>query len=292
MISPIRNLVLEGGGVLGAAEVGAVLELRAAGILEHAHRFAGTSAGSIIATILALGATDKRLEELVRTCPYRSFTDLWPPPISYRILRHYGLYRGDAFLRWLQSVIEELTGNPDLPFGELRQDRELLVVAYNVSKGARAIFSRALTPKVKVADGVRASMSIPMFFRAHRIDGDVYVDGGTVQNFAIRIFDRPGEPDPHTLGIRVDAAAERRECRYDKPARGLLQVLGRIATAMHAAGNGAHLEPQDWQRTVWCDSLGIPATKFGLTSAEVDRLVESGRKGAREWVAWKRGQAA
>lgn len=46
------------------------------------------------------------------------------------------------------------------------------------------------TPTSRIADAVRISMSIPLFFAAFRnIRNDVYVDGGLLNNFPVKLFD-------------------------------------------------------------------------------------------------------
>ncbi len=65
----IKNLVLRGGGPRGLAYVGALKELdtKHPEILRQIERVAGTSAGAITATLLAIGCTPTELEELLVT---------------------------------------------------------------------------------------------------------------------------------------------------------------------------------------------------------------------------------
>ena len=61
----------------------------------------------------------------------------------------------------------------------------------NISTGFAEVFSSEHTPRMCVADAVRISMSIPLFFAARRSPrGDVYVDGGVLDNYPIKLFDR------------------------------------------------------------------------------------------------------
>jgi hypothetical protein len=38
---------------------------------------------------------------------------------------------------------------------------------------------------MKVVEAVRISMSVPIFFRPYRFDGDLYIDGGTTNGYPI-----------------------------------------------------------------------------------------------------------
>jgi NTE family protein len=61
----------------------------------------------------------------------------------------------------------------------------------NLSTRFGEVFSAEHTPRMCIADAVRISMSIPLFFAAKRsLRGDVYVDGGVLENYPIKLFDR------------------------------------------------------------------------------------------------------
>lgn len=67
------NLALQGGGVLGIVEVGVVAGLRAAGY--EIAGVAGTSAGSMVAAMVAAGMDDADLQETVAGIDYSKFKD-------------------------------------------------------------------------------------------------------------------------------------------------------------------------------------------------------------------------
>ena len=54
----------------------------------------------------------------------------------------------------------------------------LWIVACEYSTGHRVAFGRAGSPPARIEDAVAASCAIPGFYRPVRIDGDLYVDGG------------------------------------------------------------------------------------------------------------------
>jgi NTE family protein len=47
-----------------------------------------------------------------------------------------------------------------------------------------------------------------------------------------------------------------------------------------------HLHGDDWQRTIYVDTLGVKTTEFSLTDAKKKALVESGRKGTETYFKW------
>jgi len=71
----IENIFLQGGSVKGTAYVGAFRELEKRGALKNIKRYAGTSAGSIGAALLAVGYSVDELELILRSVEYSTFLD-------------------------------------------------------------------------------------------------------------------------------------------------------------------------------------------------------------------------
>ena len=66
------------------------------------------------------------------------------------------------------------------------------MVGTNLSTGYPEIFSADRHPDMPLTTAVRINMSIPLFFAAVRYGEreDVYVDGGVIQNYPVKMFDR------------------------------------------------------------------------------------------------------
>jgi predicted acylesterase/phospholipase RssA len=227
---PNADLVLEGGGAKGLGLIGAVRLLMRAGYVFP--RVAGTSAGSIVAAFLAAGATEEQLAEVMDRLDYRRIPDrAWPeiPLVSEGIslLSKRGAYEGD-YIR--EFVCEELEKLGVTTFGQLRrsdpqmdknlepyQRYKLVVMATDVTRGRLLRLPwdyhlLNLEPDEQlVADAVRASISIPLYFepvtlRDGRTDEEtLLVDGGVLSNFPIEIFDRTDGRKPRwpTFGVKI-----------------------------------------------------------------------------------------
>jgi NTE family protein len=203
-----RNLVFEGGGVKGIAYVGALGVLEQRGILKDIKRVGGASAGAIIALLIGLGYSLAELENILTTLNFKNFLDdSWGfIRDAKRIVDEYGLYKGDFFLHWAAEKVKEKTGNPNATFEDIsnlaRNDkrfRAMYIMGVNLSTGYAKVFSTEKTPSTSVAYAVRISMSIPLFFAAIRFPrGDVYVDGGVIDNYPIKLFDRAKYVDKYS----------------------------------------------------------------------------------------------
>ena len=58
-----------------------------------------------------------------------------------------------------------------------------------------------------------------------------------------------------------------------------------MSTIMDSQGN-THLHGDDWQRTIYIDTLGVGTTDFDLPNKKKKELEDSGAKGAREYLKW------
>jgi NTE family protein len=276
----------------------------------------GTSAGAITALTLSLGYSAKEIQEIIGSMNPKKFNDgnfLFLGAGS-RLRKHYGLYKGNAFVRWAEKVIAAKTGNKDITFMELhdRKFLDLYVTGTSINNQKTIVFSHETYPTMKVKDAIRISMSIPFFFRAVFIDPrghvldkkeavgnyDIMVDGGLVANFPIQLFDMIDTAanmrvsNPHTLGFRLDA---KNQLEYDRLNKGLAPVhieslrnyVGAFYNYIHENMNRAGLNEDDWARTVSivAERVGPKIKKFSTKDTEV--LIGNGRLAVQEFLERK-----
>lgn len=302
------DLVLEGGGVKGIALVGAISVLEEHGYVFN--RVAGTSAGSIVGSLVAAGMSSLEMVELMRTLDYTAFSDKgpedrFPGGRLYSLLRQQGVYEGEYFKSWLGKILE---ARGVRTFADLRyedagttlpadQRYKLVVMASDVSVGRLRRLpwdypDLGLEPAdVPVVDAVRASMSIPFFFEPVRVrsrltDSEIWlVDGGMLSNFPVEVFDRSHGSPPRwpTFGIKLSARRGSQAVRFEVDntydlARSMLATMTSFHDQMHID------DPAVTARTIFVDTFGVKATDFGLTRQTADRLYESGRAAAQVFL--------
>lgn len=277
MTAKYTNLVFEGGGVKGVAYVGALEVLDQRGVLAGVTAVAGTSAGAITAALVAAGYEPAALEKIMTDLDLTTFEDggIEGP---LRLVEDYGWYRGKVFVDWMRSRITARLGSDDVTFSGLRAatGRDLRVVATDLATSCPVVFSPDRTPDMEVAEAVRMSMSIPFFFAAVRESGSVYVDGGTVWNYPVEIFDT-GSPSPATLGFRLENLSG-----APSPPRTVDDLVG-FTKALYEAvmavqGDYYRRSTADVGRTVVIDDLGIKATDFSISAATKAELITLGAK--------------
>lgn len=323
-----KNLVFEGGGVKGIAYIGAMQVLDEKGILSGIQRVGGTSVGAINAALLALQFTRDEQRKILWELNFNNFLDAsWIIPNISRVLNRYGWYKGDFFREWMGNLVKEKMGTPNATFQDLRNRKkpDLYVYGTNLSTHFSEVFSVERTPNMRIADAVRISMSLPVFFKAIRnTRNDVYVDGGVLNNYPVKLFDREKYIDPatiatnsrktgyydeqnagflqshpssspyvfnkETLGFRLDSKKEIAAFRYDEPQIENIDSFSRYVMALIKtvleSQNNEHLHSDDWQRTIYIDTLGVSTTDFNLSDDKKKELEESGKKGATEYFEW------
>ena len=292
----ITNLAFKGGGVKGIAFVGALRELEKADHLLNIKRVGGTSAGALVAAMYALDYTIDEIEKLMHGLNFRSFEDHFNP---IRIVTHYGLYEGDYILDFAHNLL--LNCNKGLPakatFNDLRIAgcRDLYVFATNLNAHCVVEFSADKTPHAFVAEAIRASMSIPLFFKAWQFsngipDSHIYVDGGLLFNYPISFFDSPrftsvvNELNPETIGLFLQsppADQTNDELKFDTV---LHYTRHLFETLLDSQDQSFNEDGVQLSRSVIINDLGIPATKFNLNADDMKALVDSGAKGALSFI--------
>ena len=159
----------------------------------------GTSAGAITALLLGIGYALSEIEKILRELNFRNFLDdSWGLVRDVnRLVTEFGWYKGDFSRAWIGEQIKARTGNSESTFleiaaaGQEKGFRDLYFIGTNLSTGFAEVFSAEHTPRLCIADAIRISMSIPLFFAARRsLRGDVYVDGGLIDNYPVKLFDR------------------------------------------------------------------------------------------------------
>jgi NTE family protein len=318
-----ENLVFEGGGVRGIAYCGALSVLEEKGIIKNLKRVAGTSAGAIQAALISLNYSSAEITAIISEMNVKQFNDGQMIFFggSHRLRKNFGWYKGDVFLKWMESLIEKKTGNKHLTFKQLhdlaqrdRSYKDLYITATNLTKQRAELLSYERFPDMKISDAVRISISIPLYYRAAFIDSvhqvsykpkaginyEILVDGGILDNYPIHTFDRKKYVDQNdtssditvnraTLGIRLDSEEQ---IRYDSANLGLAPInitgfksyLLAFYNIIIENLNRQKLTSDDWKRTisVSTENIGPRVKRTSAKSKEI--LIQSGKRSAEAFL--------
>ncbi len=295
--------VFEGGGIKGIGLVGAVSVTE-----EKGYRFenvAGTSAGAIVASLIAADYTANEMKNIMDELDYSKFKDkslLDKIPLIGPILSvgfEKGIYEGDVFEKWLRKLLAEKGVHTfgDLVMEEYKDNPKyryrLQVIAADMTRGKMIVLpgdieAYDISPdKLDVAHAVRMSMSVPFFFEPVLVqdtEGNTsyIVDGGVLSNYPVWLFD-DGTDDPPwpTLGYKLVEPNE----GMPHVIRGPLSMLAALFSTMMEAHDSRYIEDSDFVRTVPIPTLGVRIIEFDLSPERSEALYKSGREAAEDFFS-------
>lgn len=275
---PRITLALSGGGARGVAHIGVLERLDQDGI--PVDSIAGTSIGSFVGGLYALGYSGREIEDLFRAQDFnRAFLDLMRrqpgQTFAEQEARNASLVRmesdgrgGFRFAQGLQSglpiqrTLEALFARAAYysggDFDRLRAPFRAL--ATNLQTGEGRVFASG-----DLAESVRASMTVPGGFQPVSIEGQPYVDGALVENLPV---DMAKAAFPGTFVLAVDISSP----LASSPATSFFSVAARSLDLT--------IERRQWESRSHADFLLRPAigeVSFTDYSAQFKELIQAGR---------------
>jgi len=309
------DAVFEGGGVKGIGLVGAVSEIEKAGY--EFENLAGTSAGAIVASLLAVGYSSAGLKKELEQLNYNDFKDeglldkLGFFGKSLSIGFEYGIYEGEFFETWLERL---LSAKGRRTFGDIRTEYEDEKYKYKFQAIAADITDRKLLvlpgdlrlfglepDEFSISRAVRMSMSIPFFFEPVELRDNsgrkhFIVDGGLLSNYPIWLLDDgTGDPPWPTFGFKLMETNKRvlKEAKRN-PINNPITFLKAVVGTMLDAHDNYHISKSkgDFDRTVGIPTIvkvngiekEIGTIDFNITQEESQALFENGVKVAQQFL--------
>jgi NTE family protein len=312
-----KNLALEGGGIRGIAYVGAIKALEEKQLLQNIENIAGTSVGAITAALLCVGYSAEELEKELSSIKFQKFNDGRGIFFGgfYRVSKKYGWYRGEKITDWINNLLHKKTGITNITFQQLfelsRKDKRyknLYVTATNLSKQNWQTLNYKTFPQMRIADALRISASIPIYYTAIFMaeDGTLYnkpqknvktsimADGGFLANYPIQLFDDTYEKSA-TLGLRLDNDNQIKNNDSSKYELAPYEIndfrdyIGAFYTLVLESLNRIELTEDDWKRSVFISTCNIGPKVKKLKKSEVEVLVTSGYTATLDYLS-KLGQ--
>lgn len=156
------GLVLSGGGTRGFAHLGIIAALFDYGIRPDV--ISGTSAGAIVGAFIAGGRSPQEIHRFLKKGGFFRYTKLQLPVD--------GLLRLDG----LKEVIEK-----EIPYKNIEElPIPLFITVSNLNSGRVEYLSKG-----PLGETILASSSIPILFSPVKLNGELYVDGGLLDNVPV-----------------------------------------------------------------------------------------------------------
>jgi NTE family protein len=285
------DAVFEGGGVRGIAFAGAIEAMEEQNL--EWMRIAGTSAGAIVAALLAAGYTSKEIRTALEKMDFGQFRGRnivnRIPLIGNltQLVFSLGMYKNDYLESWMDELLtnKNIKTFADLPEGKLK------IIASDISYGKMLIFPDDLPrygmspADVNISKAVMMSSSMPFFYRPVIWKGkngkkSYILDGGLLSNFPIWIFDKKNPSFP-TFGFHFVKEDVLGESIIPTP----LHLFENIFRTMLQAHDLRHLNEDTRERTIQIPTGNITATDFDLSETDIDSLYSSGYHAATRFLS-------
>lgn len=297
------HAVFEGGGIKAFGILGALAEAERRGYTWG--NVAGTSAGAIIASLVAAGYTAAEIKAMINDLDFSMLKDKdWLNRIPYigpalSLWFEKGLYKGNYLENWIRQklaargvytfkdlVLQEHQDDPKLRY-------KLVIIATDVTRRKLLKLPHDITDyqtnpdDLEVCKAVRMSASLPFYYKPCKLlytchdkkrEISYIVDGGVLSNFPVWIFDSDGEnPLCPTFGFKI---VETEECMFPRMNNPFDLLKAIVSTMLEAHDRIHELDPKSKVRTISIPSLGVKTTDFEMKLALKEKLYQSGIQAA------------
>ena len=255
---------ISGAGTLGSLEVGAVSALWP---YTRPVALVGTSAGSIVAGLIALGHDPQSLHGIVLGADYAKLIPMRPWLAPFRGY----LASNRNVIAWLKEITEgQLMSDCQIPFTAICSD---------LNTGQARTWDSWAVPDMPVWEAILCSMSIPGVFPAWK---GKYQDGGMCDNLGINYL-----PGKHKrIGLKVT------EHTTIGPVTGFIDQAQRDISMM--------LSASEQDMVLLAKASGIPIVRLpagnqgfldvGMTRAQKISLYQRGRDAVTQWMGTPEGE--
>lgn len=285
--------VFSGGGIKGFALIGAYDEIQRRGF--QFERVAGTSAGSIVAALIAAKYTSEEIYQLVDEMDVKKFLDerktIIPFAVTKWLLLYWrlGLYKGKELESW---VAEKLAAKGIRTFSDL-PPQALRVIASDLTNGRLIVLpddliEYGIDPRsFPVSKAIRMSCSLPYFFEPVKLQtinrSSVIVDGGVLSSFPMWLFDKENVKKIRpVLGVKLSHNINERPPNRITNA---IQMYEALFATMKDAHDARYISKKHAHNIIFVPTDGVLTTEFQLTDKRKTELVELGKHCANQFFS-------
>ncbi|MDX5417916.1 MAG: patatin-like phospholipase family protein [Hymenobacteraceae bacterium] len=254
------GLVLSGGGAKGIAHVGVLKALEENNIpIDY---IVGTSMGGIVGALYAAGYSPSEIEYLVSTeafqawatgKPEQNYTYNFASPEPNPSLLKLQISVDTALqARLTSNLVNDASLNFALaqllsqPAARSNYDFDKLLVPYRCVAADIFTQQQVILRRGQLADAVRATLTVPLFFKPIRIEKRLLFDGGLYNNFPVDVARNDFKPDV-IIGVNVSSKIYS-EYPYDNDdfdlAHTLLYAMMSNSDSTALNGKDIYLQPE------------------------------------------------
>lgn len=177
-----NKIILSGGAIKGFSILGSLQYLYEHQLINNVNKYVGTSVGSGILYLLAIGYTPIEIIVKILTSQFLKKMQL----NIFSLTQGYGAYDWNVIEEFLKNLTLDKIGR-FISLNELYTDfnKEIIFVTYNYSMNRTEYISYHNHPNMQCLTAIRMSCNLPIIFSQFKYLNCYYLDGGMTNNFAI-----------------------------------------------------------------------------------------------------------
>lgn len=300
------SIIFEGGGVLGFSYAGSIKILEEKDLLKNIKRFAGTSVGSLFATLLCIGFTANEILKISRTINISQQSSCLCTK-AFKIWKSFGIYSTNSLEQTFKNIIKKKV-DPDITLKKLFEitNKDLVIVATNLSRQTAVYFHHVWYPDVKLIDALICSITVPGIFYPKKVmcsgTEDYFVDGRLSNNYPIWVFNdieklnngKINDIDPEseipktTLGLKLLGYSEKNDrhvYRGRVDINNIQTFISSFVNTLMLQIEKADITPSYIKQTVpIIVPSGISFIDFSISKQNIGLLIESGKIAMKKYL--------
>ncbi|KKE80650.1 patatin-like phospholipase family protein [Oceanobacillus caeni] len=289
------DAVFSGGGVKAFAFAGVLKSLEESEF--DLERVAGTSAGAIVASLIASDYKIDEIIQLTQELDLKKFLD--PPaltkyiPMSKWLFLYFqlGLNKGKKLEDWLYQTLAQKN---IYTFNDIKEGY-LKVVVSDLSLGKLVIIPDDLEriygihPKhFPVSTAVRMSAGFPYFFMPKKMPGktdkkSIIVDGGLLSNFPMWLFNDGEQRDTRpVLGIKFTGSVEKENT--PRQISNAFDMFTALFATMKQAHDARYISKSEKNNIIFIPVEGVDTVNFHIDIKVKQELFDIGKTYTDEFL--------
>ncbi len=267
-----KRLVFSGGGTRCLVFLPALRILQKQNRLTQVSEWWGTSAGALLATLYGITGSVERVSEIMETTTYSKFRDVSVVNMV-NFTTTWGLDDGHSMVDEITRVLElAKTGASSWTLADLSG---LHIVVADLNIYETVVCSASSFPTLKLVDALRASMSLPFFYKPFRcpVNGHLWIDGGLRAAFPWNVL--PPGKHKDALGFA-----------FERPwIQGPSTLTQYLFSMMHFEDPKLIQEhKQKWKNILWFPSPPFPAWYVRIQPDDIALLNQLGTSTVEQWL--------
>lgn len=296
-----KGISYSGGGMLGMGHAGVINKLKELYLYDNIRFVSGTSVGSIMAVATAAKASREYIKDTAFGMDTKSFKDGGCFLAQFiRLITKGGLHSGKGILKFARQMLFDLTGSKNTTMKELfdMHGIHLTIVVFSLRYRSHRNIDHITQPDAKVAEMIRASSGISLFFAPikvkllsvpdkygnRRLELDNLADGGVTHNAPVTVLRNLGLKSHEILNVIFVGNKDKKEYQENLEGRlhdhGLPKIpVGLIEAHIDGLRTEAmrqHIHKDDWKLTIKIDTGDLGIKEFDMSNENKRWLYESG----------------